>query len=239
MSGGSVVVAVDVSIGAVRAVEWAVGEAARRSAKLRLIHVVDPADRTVAAATGGRVDSAAVGLVLLAACAHAAHRLDPRVVVDTAVLPAPSASALDVVLAEASSDAELLVVGANGTAGYASSALGSVAERAAVHATCPVVVVAAPSLARSPRRVVVGTTGADSPASAYAQDVSDDLVRIDAASIEAVPGVVAAAESSDLLVLCAEHSDESFSSRLGAVAASVLPLVQCPVVLVHAEPGGR
>src|SRR5690348_6550520 len=42
-------VGVDVSLGAARAVEWAVGEASRRGCGVRLVHVADTADDDVCA----------------------------------------------------------------------------------------------------------------------------------------------------------------------------------------------
>jgi len=63
----------------------------------------------------------------------------------------------------------------------------------------------------------------------------DVLVERAAVPEEAVAALVAEAARSDLLVLGCRHTDEEFGCRIGAVPASVLPQVSCPVTLVSRE----
>jgi nucleotide-binding universal stress UspA family protein len=71
-------------------------------------------------------------------------------------------------LLKSAQDAELLVVGSRGYSGVASLFLGSVAQRVASHATCPVVVVPPTSQEAAARRgrVVVGVDGSEHAAAA-------------------------------------------------------------------------
>jgi nucleotide-binding universal stress UspA family protein len=149
------------------------------------------------------------------------------------------------VLVEESSGAQLLVVGANGAAGYARSALGSVALRVAVRASCPVVVVSSRALTEAPQLIVAGVEEGRPDVAAYAEAAAAatgaHLERVDVTDhAEAAEALLAAASRADLVVLGARQTEERFSTRLGGVAAGVLPLVECPVVLVATSngPGG-
>lgn len=235
MGPAPIVVGVDVSLGSARAVEWAVGEAARRGCGLRLVHVVDSADSEVCARVPGlAVDTA--GDALLGICMTMAARIDASVRADASVQTGDPADEL----IAASNGAQLVVVGANGAAGYGRSALGSVASRVAVHAQCPVVVVSARALVAQPRMVVVGVEAGAAISSGilrYAQATAEAsgarLERVDFTNHEhALTALLAAARSADLVVLGTHHTDERFGARLGSVAAGVLPFVECPVVLV-------
>jgi nucleotide-binding universal stress UspA family protein len=170
-----------------------------------------------------------------------AARLRPGVQIETVVLAGNPAEAL----AAESKDAQLLVVGANGVAGYAASALGSVANRVAVHADCPVVVVSSHALVGTPHTVVVGIDepmATSRPALAYAAKVcaatGAQLLRVDVSDHAVAPAqLVAASRTADLVVLASQHAAERFSTRLGAVPAGVLPFIERPVVLVSADSG--
>jgi nucleotide-binding universal stress UspA family protein len=230
-----ILVGIDISLGTARALEWAVGEAQRRSCALRLVHVPDSAD----AALDSGLSPDEVATTVVGVFAVMAARLRPGVPVETAVLAGNPAEALT---AE-SKDAQLLVVGANGVAGYAASALGSVAHRVAVHADCPVVVVSSHALVGSPHVVVVGVdepAAASRPAVAFARDVcartGAQLLRVDVSDHAVAPAqLVAASRTADLVVLATQHADERFSTRLGAVPAGVLPFIERPVVLVSGD----
>lgn len=63
----------------------------------------------------------------------------------------------------------------------------------------------------------------------------DVLVERAAMPDEAVAALVAEAARSDLLVLGCRHTDEEFGCRIGAVPASVVPQVSCPVTLVSRD----
>ena len=65
----------------------------------------------------------------------------PEVKVDATVLEGHPAQ----VLVDVAHDADLLVVGNRGRSGFVSAVLGSVSAACAAHATCPVVIVHAPS----------------------------------------------------------------------------------------------
>jgi nucleotide-binding universal stress UspA family protein len=141
-SHGGVVVGVDGSRGAQIAVGWAAREAAMRKVPLTLIHVLLPAVlmtwpempipasfRQWPEAEGRRIirDAAAI--------AENATRPEPVQVDSEMVSGAPVAA-----LADASKDAELLVVGCHGR-GALRRLLGSVSSGLAHHAHCPVAVI--------------------------------------------------------------------------------------------------
>ena len=132
---GLVVVGVDGSEGARRALQWAAEEARLRGARLRAVHVWsylnqageafdptygdDDARRFLDEAVAGLGDDA-VGLEI--------ER--------TAVCDLPARGLLD-----SAGDADLLVVGARGMGGFRGLLLGSVSQQVAQHAPCPVVIV--------------------------------------------------------------------------------------------------
>jgi nucleotide-binding universal stress UspA family protein len=138
----TVIVGVDGSEEALRAVRWAVPEARRRQATLRLVTAFAwTDDRMVGwpglgqAAYGERLRAAAEHD--LAAAATAAAQLDPDLPVEQdLVLGFPGG-----VLVDQARGAELLVVGDNGRGRLGSVLAGSVAVGVAAHAACPVVVV--------------------------------------------------------------------------------------------------
>lgn len=87
--------------------------------------------RTVATALRGTAARA------LGAGIARAGQIAPGLAISSALLSGPPAIAV----AEAGTDASMLVVGACGAGGFASLLLGSVSRYAAVHSACPVVVV--------------------------------------------------------------------------------------------------
>lgn len=232
-------VGIDISLGTARALEWAVGEAQRRSCVLRLAHVTDSTDTAVEST----LSPDDVATTVVGVFAAMAARMRPGVPVETVVLAGNPAEAL----AAESKDAQLVVVGANGVAGYAASALGSVAHRVAVHADCPVVVVSSRALVGKPHLVVVGIdepVRTSRPALAYATEVcaatGAQLLRVDVSDhAVASAQLVAASRTADLVVLATQHADDRFSTRLGAVAAGVLPFIERPVVLVSGNADQR
>jgi nucleotide-binding universal stress UspA family protein len=137
-----IVAATDGSAESLQAVEWAARAAALRGAPLRIVSATgllprmmdrwsDPDLDTVASIIARDRDRA------LAAAAHRAIEVAPRLLVDTDRLAGPPAQAIT----ESGSGAALLVVGSRGIGAFTAMVLGSVSRYAATHATCPVVVV--------------------------------------------------------------------------------------------------
>lgn len=137
-----IVVGIDGSQGARRALEWAVAEAKLRDAHLVVVHAwLEPA----AVAVGSAVTAGAVEPEIFE---DAAERTVAEVLgaIDTTGLPqgieshvvasAPARALLD--MAE---DADLVVVGSRGRGGFTGLLLGSVSQQVAHHATCPVVII--------------------------------------------------------------------------------------------------
>lgn len=143
----TIVVGVDGSDGAQRALAWAVEEARLRSAVLRAVHTVRPVvlPSYVVGRAGGyvgpsreqmeEVGEAVLDEALKAVDIDGGPALERRVVLGQS--PAES-------LVEASRDAELLVVGSRGLGGFRSLVVGSVSLQCVTHATCPVTVVPSP-----------------------------------------------------------------------------------------------
>jgi nucleotide-binding universal stress UspA family protein len=115
---GSVVVGIDGSQHAARALRWAADQAALEGRRLAIVDVGETAARSV--------DDAVV-------VAHALHR-------DLPVLPVVESGDPRQVLLEASDRAHLLVLGSRGRGAVASLLLGSVSSAVSAHASCPVVV---------------------------------------------------------------------------------------------------
>jgi nucleotide-binding universal stress UspA family protein len=163
---GSIVVGVDDSPGARKALAWAVSEARLRGAALRVVHVHKQEEWTVPlyypsqhALPGipegsvGEPSSAELTDVLEAqerlrgAARARAEELVEELLGEVGVA---GVEAQPIVvqerhpadaLVELASDAELLVVGSRGRGGFSGLVLGSVTHALVLHATCPVVVV--------------------------------------------------------------------------------------------------
>jgi nucleotide-binding universal stress UspA family protein len=163
---GGIVVGVDDSPGARRALAWAVSEARLRGAALQVVHVHKQEEWTaplyfpsqhalpgVPTGSAGEPSSMELASVLQAqdrlreaARARAEELVDELLrearpegveVRHTVVQERHPADAL----VELSSDADLLVVGSRGRGGFAGLMLGSVTHALVLHAACPVVVV--------------------------------------------------------------------------------------------------
>ena len=138
----TVVVGVDGSPEALRAVRWAVPEARRRQAVLQLVTAFAWTEDRLVGLPG--LGQAPYGRYLreaaekgLAAAGDVATEVDPEVPVERElVLGIPAG-----VLLERSQTAELLVVGDHGRGRIASAVAGSVALSVAARSACPVVVV--------------------------------------------------------------------------------------------------
>ncbi len=133
----TVVVGVDGSADAARALRWAQDEARRRDAKLLLVHGVEVGAAAASPYGSGvlmeqlQEGGEAVLAEALAEVRAAGFEAEGRMEVGSAAHA----------LIEASRGADLLVVGCRGHGGFAGLLLGSVSAACAHHAHCPVVVV--------------------------------------------------------------------------------------------------
>ncbi|MGY0489670.1 universal stress protein [Streptomyces sp. WG-D5] len=135
-----VLAAVDGSDDSLRALEWALAEATRRGAELRVVHVRQYAPYVRAEIlAAGLVEEPENDTVLaqLRKDLEGRDGLPPLEFISRTGLPA-------VVLPEMTGDAQLLVLGSRGRGGFASLLLGSNGVAAARDAVCPVVVVPRP-----------------------------------------------------------------------------------------------
>jgi nucleotide-binding universal stress UspA family protein len=150
MTPQHVVVGVDGSIIAVRALDWAAEEAARRGAALRVLYAVSDRDEA--------------GPVLTSAVARVhAHHPDLPVVQEVAKGSAAGA------LIRASEGAALTVVGSRGFGGFAGLLFGSVSLRLAARTRSPLIVVRGDHRCDDGREVLLGLgSDADADAAAYA-----------------------------------------------------------------------
>lgn len=141
---GRIVVGVDGSAGARRALEWAVGEARLRGARLVAVHawqapslagVVAPFEAPATRDTElfERIEASAEELLRNELAAVDTAELE----VDQLVATRNPADAL----LDAARDSDLLVVGTRGYGGFTGLLLGSVSQQVSHHAPCPVVIV--------------------------------------------------------------------------------------------------
>jgi nucleotide-binding universal stress UspA family protein len=144
VTGRPVVVGVDGSPGAARAVAWAAGEAARRQRPLRVVAVL-PAHGVRSA-------------FLASDAVEDARRAVPGLEVSGDVLGGDPVDAL----VEAGRGAEVLVVGTRGRGALAGMVLGTVSAAVAARAVCPTVVVPGTHTASPDAPVVVGVDGTPS-----------------------------------------------------------------------------
>jgi nucleotide-binding universal stress UspA family protein len=220
-AAGAVVVGVDGSPAAERAVLWACDEASRLH---RSLHVLHAAARTAPRAP-------------LYSAVSTAHRRCPGLRVTSELSCDPPATAL----VQASRSAHTLVLGARGRGGLAALVLGSVSTEVARQASCPVVVVKDADDADRPRdSVVVGVDGGapSQPALGYAFEQASSrgtaLDVVHAWSHEHAPltGVLAEALSADYQV---EPDKELLVAECLAGWREEYPDVDVRVSLVHGE----
>lgn len=159
---GHIIVGVDGSEEAARALRWAVAEARLRGAQLRVLHVYslfhlsDSMRAGIMSGdmlAGGHIPAGVVDAEALQAqeevLAQQARQLIDEVLertgadleglaVEREAIPAEHPAG---VLVERSREAELLVVGSRGRGGFTGLLLGSVSQQCTQHAACPVVVI--------------------------------------------------------------------------------------------------
>jgi nucleotide-binding universal stress UspA family protein len=140
MATRPVVVAVDGSEESLLAAEWAALEAKRHDAPLRVVSAPALPPRMRAYDTAPRTVANALRSVSFHAVGEAVTRsreVAAGLLVDADVLTGRPALAVT----DSGAGALMLVVGARGAGGFAAMLLGSVSRYAALHASCPVVVV--------------------------------------------------------------------------------------------------
>jgi nucleotide-binding universal stress UspA family protein len=149
MSAKQIVVGVDGTAAGVAALRWAVDQARATGARVLAIAVCEPAPLVVGGPEvgGGLVAQKLLDAEQLTAAADAwlteaieALSTDARHGVDRQVRRGDATT----VLLEAARDADLLVLGNHGRGVVAGVLTGSVAQRCAHHAPCPLVLVPAP-----------------------------------------------------------------------------------------------
>jgi nucleotide-binding universal stress UspA family protein len=137
-----IVVGVDESAHARRALDWAMREAGLRQVALTVITVIPAMASPFTAHPLAVPDADEV-------VAHARTAVEEAVAKSAGDLAGPNPASVSVnvfvgfpvqSLIEASHDAELVVVGSRGTGGFATLMLGSVTTQVAHHAACPVVI---------------------------------------------------------------------------------------------------
>lgn len=135
-----IVVGIDGSAGASRALEWAITEARLHGARLEVIHAWTFPYSSATPFGPVVIDSGTLEQV-------AQQELDEALAaVDASGLAAPidahtECGSAGAVLIERAKDADLVVVGTRGRGGFAGLLLGSVSQQVAQHAPCPVVIV--------------------------------------------------------------------------------------------------
>ena len=173
----TVVVGVDGSDDALRAVRWAATEADRRGSLLRLVTAIPWTDGQLVGRPGAGQDRYGTHLQaesekLLGAAVDVATRTRPGIRVEHALVVGSASG----VLAAEAEEVELLVVGDRGHGRFGALLAGSVAVAMASHAVCPVVVVrgAARESATPAAPVVVGidTNPSSEAAIAFAFDAA-------------------------------------------------------------------
>lgn len=168
MAGVPLLVGIDVSAEVIPALRWALDEARARGCDVRLVHAPDKRDATLAETAHLDVDGAAVPRLVVEVYRAIATRIAPDATIQTAVLDGSPPEAL----IRASAEASLVVLGSRGRADFTESALGSVAQRVASHAQCPVVIV--PDVLPQPSAATVVVGVADEPAGRRAVDFAAD-----------------------------------------------------------------
>lgn len=150
------VVGVDGSESSLKAVDWAVEEAARHGLPLRLVYASlwERYEGQTSSSSLDRPTDEVLADTIVATAAERAHRRDPDVKVTTAVLPEEAATAL---LTEGH-NAFAVVTGSRGRGELAGLLLGSVSLAVAAGASCPVIVVRghAAALSAAHGRILLG-----------------------------------------------------------------------------------
>jgi len=168
------------------AVEWAAIEAQRRRAPLRIVHAFDWDWHESRFDIGNEYIDVGRHLAeaVVAEATGRARECAPDIAIETDTLIGHATPCL----LAAARDAELLVVGSRGRGGFAGLLLGSVSQRLATHAACPVAVIHHPQSDEPSRqrqnRIVVGVDGSEG--SRHALGWALDEARLRQATLAAV-----------------------------------------------------
>jgi nucleotide-binding universal stress UspA family protein len=155
-----VIVGIDGSESDEQVLAWGVHEAHRRGTGLLIAHARDviPASPVSEASVVSLLSEAKdFGVELLTDAKTLAEAAQPGVVVTTLMRQEKP----EALLVELSANAQLMVVGTHGVSRFIGALLGSVSQRLAAHALCPVVVLPPPGAvhqAPQTRTVVVGVS---------------------------------------------------------------------------------
>lgn len=221
---GRIVVGVDGSAVADRALHWAVDEAVLRGVEVELVlGYVLQVHRAPFTASNHEIAEKAIGVIV----ERNGDALQ-RVTWKTTVVPLLGTPYADAVLGVAD-DADLIVVGSRGLGGFRELLLGSTSYRVATHAAAPVVVVRGdqPSYADAYRGIVVGVDGSQAAVRALRWAVAEAALRgIDVTALHAwfAPNAallsgVASAEQIDAEYARAEaQANGILQDAMGAVA---------------------
>jgi nucleotide-binding universal stress UspA family protein len=139
MTAKTIIVGADGTDSSNIAVDWAAHEAHRRRLPLRIVHAFDWEWQGARYNVGREFIEIArkSAQTVVTAARNRAHAIAPDIAIETEAVIGHAAPRL----LELSRDAELLVLGNRGRGGFAGLLLGSVSQRVATHASCPVVVV--------------------------------------------------------------------------------------------------
>jgi nucleotide-binding universal stress UspA family protein len=133
-----IVVGVDASPAAAKALAWAVEEARLRGSILEVVHAYAPAEVLLLPAIVSIPSDRELEEAAAAVLESVLEKVDTEgVPLVRAARPGGAAG----VLCRAAEGADLLVVGARGLGGFKELLLGSVSHQVATHARCPVVIV--------------------------------------------------------------------------------------------------
>lgn len=255
---GSVVVGVDASFGSAHAVQWAASEASRSGSPLHLIHAIDDQERD-----GDAVVAAFATMALRAfpeLDVH--HRCVQGSAVDVLLDAAESAwrvvlgangtasfavGALGSVTHRVAVRAPCPVVVVPADSGQSGSGWGPVVAGIGADASAREVadVAADEAVGRGARLLLVHVRAGEVADGATALTEAARRLRARQPSLEIAtatpigeraPTVLDLASRARLLVLGCHHGTRRFDTRLGDLAAAVVPLATCPVVLVGARP---
>lgn len=158
---GPVVVGVDGSAAALRAVEWAAAEARRHGADLRITHAVGAPDFFPGGAMSPSTELYGLleedSRVLLREAEQMARKAAPDVAATTTSTTDPAVLAL----IEESQAARCVVLGGSGRGAFAGLLLGSTTVTMAAHAHCPLVAVRGSGSTPADAPVAVGVDGSE------------------------------------------------------------------------------
>jgi nucleotide-binding universal stress UspA family protein len=140
-AASGVVVAIDGSEGAQRALDWALDEARARKCGISVVTVWHPSPSATWAVPAAWPDMTGLQEAADELIDRALGRADSHGMAPDAIQRRPMCGTVVDAVLEAAQDASLLVVGSRGRGGFAGLLLGSVSQHLAHHAVCPIVVV--------------------------------------------------------------------------------------------------